>query len=117
MSKNTTAILKRRIQPHLPKIKKIGKTDITHNRFKQEVELLFKRHVYLFGDTETIRHLGTLEYVDRDSYEGEEAESIQCGRRFESFYGELELDQYYNPPKLEDKPVPSLTERFERNKV
>tara|TARA_Y100000310_G_C20257503_1_gene612052 strand:+ start:144 stop:524 length:381 start_codon:yes stop_codon:yes gene_type:complete len=116
---NTTAILKRKIHPYLPEIKKIGETDITYNRFKQKVQVIFERQVYLFGDTETIYHIELEKQVDRDSYDGEEAESIQCDRRFKSFYKELELWQYYNPskPNIEFKPIPSLAERLERNKV
>ena len=57
--------------------------------------------------------------IDRDSYDGEEAEEIQCSRRFHDFFKKEKLSQYYKPPpkKRNFEPVPSLAERLKKNKV
>ena len=118
---NSTKKLRARMESSMEDIEKFGKTNVTFQTFYIFVQRKFEQHAYQFGDSETIRHVGTGEFVDRDSYEGEEAEGIQCGRRFNTFFKDEKLYKYYQPTKKESKmkfkPVPSLSERLNRNKV
>ena len=98
-----------------------GKNDITFKAYYGYVFNIFAKNAYMFGDTETIYHIEMRKFVDRDSYDGEEAEEIQCSRRFRDFFKKEKLSQYYRPPpkkeKINFKPVPSLAERLKKNKV
>jgi len=116
---NTTKELRIRMEDFMDVVKELGKRDITFKTYYEYVLNIFAKNAYMFGDTETIYHVGMREFVDRDSYDGEEAEEIQCSRRFHDFFKKEKLSQYYKPPskKRNFKPVPSLAERLEKNKV
>jgi len=115
---NSKSQLKNLIHPFIEDIKSFGKTDVTYESFKMFIKRIFEKHVYEFGDSETIWHIEIADYVDRDSCDGEEAEGIQCDRRFNTFFKDEKLWEYYKPTKKENKIVHriTLTQRLERNK-
>jgi hypothetical protein len=116
---NTTKELRIRMEDFMDVVKELGKKDITFKTYYEYVFDIFAKNAYMFGDTETIYHIEMREFVDRDSYDGEEAEEIQCSRKFRDFFKKEKLSQYYKPPpkKRNFEPVPSLAERLEKNKV
>jgi len=116
---NTTKKLRLRMEDFMDLIKEFGKNDITFKAYYGYVFNIFAKNAYMFGDTETIYHIEMRRFVDRDSYDGEEAEEIQCSRKFRDFFKKEKLSQYYKPPpkKINFQPVPSLSERLNRNKV
>jgi len=116
---NSTKKFRARMESSMEDIEKFGKTNVTFKTFYSFVQRKFEQHAYQFGDTETIYHIEMRRFVDRDSYDGEEAEEIQCSRKFRDFFKKEKLSQYYKPPpkKINFQPVPSLSERLNRNKV
>ena len=116
---NTTKELRIRMEDFMDVVKELGKKDINFKTYYEYVLNIFAKNAYMFGDTETIYHVEMREFVDRDSYDGEEAEEIQCSRRFRDFFKKEKLSQYYKPPpkKRNFEPVPSLAERLKKNKV
>ena len=51
----------------------------------EDVEDTFRTELYVFGDTETIYHIGKREFVKRGSWDGDEAMDIQFQRKFNTW--------------------------------
>jgi len=51
----------------------------------EDVEDTFRTELYVFGDTETIYHIGKREFVKRGSCDGDEAMDIQFQRKFNTW--------------------------------
>ena len=51
----------------------------------EDVEDTFRTELYVFGDTETIYHIGKREFVKRGSWDGDEAMDIQFQRTFNTW--------------------------------
>jgi hypothetical protein len=51
----------------------------------EDVEDTFRTELYVFGDTETIYHIGKRKFVKRGSWDGDEAMDIQFQRKFNTW--------------------------------
>ena len=113
---NTTKKLRLRMEDFMDLIKEFGKNDITFKAYYGYVFNIFAKNAYMFGDTETIYHIEMRKFVDRDSYDGEEAEEIQCSRRFHDFFKKEKLSQYYRPPPKKEK-IKIITEFIKSSEI